>query len=104
MSNDGCEIRIGTSGWHYDHWIGRFYPNDLPKSKWLEYYAGHFDTVEINNTFYHLPKETTMKGWHDRVPCGFVYAVKASRYITHVKKLRNTTEEVGRFFDLVVRL
>jgi len=104
MSNDGCEIRIGTSGWHYSHWIGPFYPEDLPKSKWLEYYADHFDTVEINNTFYRLPKETTMQGWHDRVPGGFLYAVKASRYITHVKKLRNTTEEVGRFFGLAVRL
>jgi uncharacterized protein YecE (DUF72 family) len=100
MGAGNCEIRIGTSGWHYNHWIGRFYPEKLRKDKWLEHYAQHFDTVEINNTFYHLPKEQTMVNWHDRVPAGFLFAVKASRYITHIKKLRNTAEEVGRFFDL----
>ena len=100
MSSGSCEIRIGTSGWHYDHWIGRFYPKELPKDRWLEHYAGHFDTVEINNTFYHLPRAQTMERWYDRVPAGFVYAVKASRYITHVKKLNDPEESIGRFFEL----
>jgi uncharacterized protein YecE (DUF72 family) len=95
------EIRVGTSGWHYDHWRGRFYPDDLRKDEWLEYYARHFDTVEINNTFYHLPRAKTMTNWHDKAPAGFVYAVKASRYITHVKKLNDPAESIQRFFDLV---
>ncbi len=100
MGDTGCDIRIGTSGWHYDHWIGPFYPEGLPKDQWLEYYARHFDTVEINNTFYHLPREQTVVNWGDRVPANFVYAVKASRYITHVKKLNDPEESVGRFFEL----
>ena len=101
MAGQRCKIRIGTSGWHYDHWIGRFYPEKLRKEQWLEFYAEHFDTVEINNTFYHMPREQTMVNWHDRVPPDFLFAVKASRYITHIKKLRNTAEEIGRFFALV---
>jgi uncharacterized protein YecE (DUF72 family) len=104
MGEHTCDIRIGTSGWHYTHWIGRFYPEKLRKEKWLEHYARHFDTVEINNTFYHLPKEQTMVNWRDRVPPGFLFAVKASRYITHIKKLRNTADEVERFFSLATLL
>ncbi len=100
MGAKGCDIRIGTSGWHYNHWIGRFYPEKMRKEDWLGYYAQHFDTVEINNTFYHMPREQTMVNWHDKVPPNFLFAVKASRYITHIKKLHNTTEEVGRFFAL----
>lgn len=100
MAERNCEIRIGTSGWHYAHWQGRFYPDDLPKDHWLEYYGRHFDTVEINNTFYHLPKAKTMANWHDNAPTGFVYAVKASRYITHVKKLNDPAESIQRFFEL----
>ena len=94
-------VRIGTSGWHYKHWVGRFYPEELRKEDWLEFYARHFDTVEINNTFYHLPRAQTMVNWRQKVPAGFLFAVKASRYITHIKKLHNTAEEVGRFFALV---
>jgi len=100
MADGRCEIRIGTSGWHYNHWIGRFYPEKLPKDQWLEHYAQHFDTVEINSTFYHLPKEQTMVNWHDRVPAHFLFAVKASRYITHVKKLNDPQESLVRFFEL----
>src|SRR4030042_1399008 len=100
MANASCEIRIGTSGWHYKHWLGRFYPEKLPKDKWLAHYAQHFDTVEINNTFYHLPREQTMLNWHDRVPANFLFAVKANRYITHVKKLKDPAETLHRFFDL----
>ncbi|MBN1360070.1 MAG: DUF72 domain-containing protein [Sedimentisphaerales bacterium] len=100
MAKGKCQIRVGTSGWHYAHWQGRFYPADLAKDRWLEYYSRHFDTVEINNTFYHLPKAKTMTNWHDNAPTGFVYAVKVSRYITHVKKLRDPAESIQRFFEL----
>jgi uncharacterized protein YecE (DUF72 family) len=101
MAKTNCEIRIGTSGWFYDHWRGRFYPEDLPKSDWLCYYAKRFDTVEINNTFYHLPKEQTLQKWHNLAPKGFLYTVKANRYITHIKKLKDTKDEVSRFFGRV---
>jgi len=100
VNRKSTEIRIGTSGWHYDHWIGRFYPEKMRKENWLEFYAQHFDTVEINNTFYHMPREQTMVNWRDKVPPSFLFAVKASRYITHIKKLHNTVEEVGRFCAL----
>ncbi|MHC4501072.1 MAG: DUF72 domain-containing protein [Planctomycetota bacterium] len=104
MSKTKCDIRIGTSGWHYNHWIGRFYPEDLPKSKWLEHYARHFDTVEINNTFYQLPKEVSIKRWRELAPKGFLYTVKANRYITHIKRLKDTSEELVRFFERVCLL
>ena len=100
MGNATGEIRVGTSGWYYDHWRGRFYPEKLPKKSWFEHYAQHFDTVEVNNTFYHLPRDTTMTAWHDKAPSGFLFAVKASRYITHVKKLNDPDESLGRFFEL----
>ena len=89
MGQGRCEIRVGTSGWHYDHWRGRFYPEKLPKTRWFEHYAQHFDTVEINNTFYHLPKTTTVENWRAKAPEGFVYVVKANRYITHIKRLKD---------------
>jgi len=101
MSKAKCDFRIGTSGWYYDHWCGRFYPDDWPKSKWFEYYARHFDTVEINNTFYHLPKEQTLQRWHKIAPKDFLYAVKANRYITHIKKLNDAAEPLERFFERV---
>jgi uncharacterized protein YecE (DUF72 family) len=101
MSQAKCDIRIGTSGWHYDHWAGPFYPADLPKDKWLEYYAQHFDTVELNNTFYHLPKEQSLKRWHKLAPKDFIYSVKANRYITHIKRLKDPQEVLDRFFGRV---
>ena len=101
MSKADCDIRIGTSGWYYDHWKEVFYPAGLPKSKWFEHYAQHFDTVELNNTFYHLPKEQTMRRWHKIAPKGFLYAVKANRYITHIKKLKDASEPLERFFKKV---
>jgi len=100
VNHRSITIRIGTSGWHYKHWIGRFYPEKMRTEDWLGFYSQHFDTVEINNTFYHMPREQTMVNWHDKVPPNFLFAVKASRYITHIKKLHNTAEEVGRFFAL----
>ena len=101
MTKQRCEIRIGTSGWHYDHWKSVFYPEKLPKTRWLDYYSEHFDTVEINNTFYHLPRTTTVEKWREQALKGFLYAIKANRYITHVKKLHDASEPVERFFDVV---
>ena len=80
-----AEIRIGTSGWHYKHWKGPFYPPDLPASKMLDSYLQHFDTVEINNTFYRLPTDTALAAWRDSTPANFRFAVKGSRYLTHMK-------------------
>jgi uncharacterized protein YecE (DUF72 family) len=101
MGTADCDIRIGTSGWYYDHWRDVFYPAGLAKSRWFEHYARHFDTVEINNTFYHLPKEQTIQRWQEIAPAGFLYAVKANRYITHVKQLKDATEPFERFFERV---
>ena len=88
---------IGTSGWHYDHWKHRFYPEELNKRRWLEFYAGHFTTVELNNSFYRLPPETTFATWYESSPASFTFAVKVSRFITHIKRIKATEEAVGRF-------
>jgi len=101
MSKGKPDIRIGTSGWYYGHWAGLFYPEGLPKSKWFGYYVRHFDTVEINNTFYQLPKLISVKKWYSQAPRDFVYSVKASRFITHIKKLQEPSDAVGRFFERV---
>jgi len=78
---------IGCSGYYYDHWKDIFYPQGVPKYKWLEFYANHFNTVEINNTFYRMPDEKTVKNWYVRTPAGFLFSVKGFRVITHMKKL-----------------
>jgi uncharacterized protein YecE (DUF72 family) len=91
-------MRIGCSGWQYRHWRGEFYPVTLAQARWLEYYAERFNTVEINNTFYRLPEAATFTKW-GRVAHNFVYAVKASRFLTHMKKLKDPEEPVGRFFS-----
>jgi len=80
---------IGTSGWHYDHWKGPFYPKNLPSDEMLPYYANLFNTVEINATFYHLPNRKTVLKWADSVNSSFIFSVKGSRYITHTKKLKD---------------
>jgi uncharacterized protein YecE (DUF72 family) len=90
---------IGTSGWHYDHWRQLFYPDKLPKSKWLEFYSRHFTTVELNNSFYRLPSEKAFANWRRSSPDGFVFAVKVSRFITHVKRLKDSQEPVSTFLD-----
>jgi uncharacterized protein YecE (DUF72 family) len=82
MSRHGA-LRIGTSGYHYDHWKGVFYPEDLPKTDWFSYHARQFDTVEINNTFYRLPEATVFEAWRRQAPKGFCYALKFSRYGSH---------------------
>lgn len=92
-------IRIGTSGWVYGHWRDVFYPHRLPQSRWFAHYAGRFATVEINATFYREPRQSAVEGWRDQAPPGFVYAVKAHRFMTHMKKLLDCAEPVRRFFD-----
>jgi uncharacterized protein YecE (DUF72 family) len=81
------ELRIGCSGWNYPHWRERVYPKGLPERRWLEHYATLFDTVEINSTFYRLPKVSAVQGWAERSPPGFLFAVKMSRYLTHIRRL-----------------
>ncbi|MDQ6873835.1 MAG: DUF72 domain-containing protein [Actinomycetota bacterium] len=90
---------IGTSGWQYADWRGRLYPEKLPQRLWLEHYAEHFATVEVNNAFYRLPEKSVFEGWRDRTPSGFCVAVKASRYLTHIKRLREPAEPVGRLME-----
>ncbi|MGK5595296.1 MAG: DUF72 domain-containing protein [Parachlamydiaceae bacterium] len=97
-------IYIGTSGWSYQHWKENFFPNKLPTTKWLNYYAQTFPTVEINTTFYHLPLEKTVVNWYQQVPSQFLFAVKASRYITHIKRLRNCQESVDLFMKKISSL
>lgn len=99
-----ADVRIGCSGWIYKHWKGIFYPEKLPQRLWLEHYAQHFDTVEINFTFYRLPEAHTFTAWRERAPAGFTYAVKGSRFITHVRRLREPVEGVGRLAERLPEL
>jgi len=99
--NDHRMIRIGCSGWSYEHWRGLFYPQTGSSSRWLDLYAESFDTVEINATFYRLPSAKTVERWTTRTPDEFLFAVKASRYLTHVKRLREVAEGVKRMDDLI---
>jgi uncharacterized protein YecE (DUF72 family) len=92
-----ASIHIGTSGWHYTHWKGPFYPEDLSDEAMLESYSHRLKTVEINNSFYRMPEKRTLAQWRDSVPGGFLFAVKASRYITHMKKLHDAREPLSRF-------
>jgi len=101
-----CEerFRIGTSGWVYPHWRGVFYPPGLPQSHWYSHYAKIFDTVEVNYSFYRLPSEEAFDCWREQAPPGFIYAVKANRYITHVKRLKDAAEPLARFLARARRL
>ena len=102
-ARDGAQrIRIGCSGWNYDHWRhGVFYPERLPASRWLRFYAEWFDTVELNNTFYRLPRTTAAERWAAETPNDFVFAVKVSRYITHVKRLRDAGEHLPLLLERI---
>ena len=91
-------VRIGTSGWIYGHWRGLFYPAGLPQARWFQYYASQFDTVEINGTFYRLPSQAATAGWREAAPEGFVFAWKASQYITHSKKLKDPEAPLERVY------
>jgi uncharacterized protein YecE (DUF72 family) len=92
-------VRIGCSGWSYRDWRGGLYPKGLPASRWLERYAEVFDTVEVNATFYRLPRISMVEGWVEQTPPGFLFAVKASRYLTHIRRLRDIEEGVARFWE-----
>src|SRR3954454_12513260 len=96
-----ADIRIGTSGWHYKHWIGSFYPQRWPASKMLGFYLEQFDTVEINNSFYRLPTEGAVQDWHASTPAGFCFAVKGSRFLTHMKKLADPVGGLDKFFSRI---
>lgn len=97
-----ARIWVGTSGFSYSHWgQGIFYPKDLPQSRWFEYYCQYFNAVELNVSFYRLPKKKTFVDWRKRAGRDFVFAVKGSRYITHVKKLKDCQEPLERFFEAV---
>jgi uncharacterized protein YecE (DUF72 family) len=95
----GGVILVGTSGWQYSSWRGRFYPAGLPQRLWLEFYAQRFVTVEVNNAFYRLPQRTTFEAWRQRTPADFVAGVKMSRYLTHVKRLQDPADPVAHFLD-----
>lgn len=94
-------IHIGTSGWHYQHWKGSFYPPELSDTKLLSYYLKYFHTAEINNSFYQLPLKKTFEQWRNTVPSKFIFSVKASRYITHMKKLKNPQEALTNFLKRI---
>lgn len=98
------ELRVGTSGYQYDDWKGDLYPEDVPKKDWFGVYAESLDTVEINNTFYNLPEVSTFDKWHEQAPPGFVYALKYSRFGTHMKKLKDPDNHVPRFIERAERL
>ena len=94
------KIHVGTSGWSYQHWKEVFHPHKLPSTKWLLFYADIFATTEINASFYRLPSEETVLKWTEVVPENFLFSPKMSRYLTHMKKLRDPEEPLERFFSV----
>jgi uncharacterized protein YecE (DUF72 family) len=95
-----ARVYIGTSGWNYKHWMnGEFYPKGLKSSEWLRFFAEHFGTVEINNSFYRLPSEAAFQNWRIQVPQGFIFSVKASRFLTHIKRLKDPAGPLELFFS-----
>jgi uncharacterized protein YecE (DUF72 family) len=98
------KIQIGTSGWHYKHWLGNFYPAGTTGAEMFDWYARHFHTVEINNSFYRLPSAKTFDSWRESSPRKFCFAVKASRFTTHMKKLKDPKSSSEKFFLVAERL
>jgi uncharacterized protein YecE (DUF72 family) len=98
------KLFIGTSGWIYGHWGGIFYPESLPSKDKLKYFSQHFKTAEINYSFYHLPRPGTYQSWYNQVPADFVFSVKASRFITHIKRLQGVKEAWKQFFENALNL
>jgi uncharacterized protein YecE (DUF72 family) len=96
--------RVGTSGWVYQGWRGVFYPEDLPQSRWFAHYAQSFDTTEINYSFYRLPSEAAVGHWRQQAPAGFSYSIKANRFLTHVRRLKDLGESLEKFLSRVSRL
>ncbi|MFL5907533.1 MAG: DUF72 domain-containing protein [Solirubrobacterales bacterium] len=92
-------VHVGCSGWVYPHWRELFYPKGVPQRSWLSYYAQHFETVEVNSTFYRLASPSAAEGWVEQSPDGFLFAVKASRYLTHIKRLTGLKEGIKRFYE-----
>ena len=99
-----AKIHIGTSGWHYKHWMGTFYPEGFNVKKQFEYYTRFFDTVEINNSFYKLPPRTVFEGWYQNSPRKFLFVIKANRFITHNLKLTRPQEPLSRLFNSILAL
>lgn len=99
-----ADIRIGTSGFHYKHWIGRYYPADIKPANMLAHYLRDFDTVELNNTFYRLPETASFDSWRNAAPPGFIYAVKGSRFLTHMVKLKDPERGLVNFIPRAERL
>ncbi len=93
-------LHLGTSGWSYPDWRGRFYPEDIPQREWLPFYTQHFNTVEINMTFYRFPKPETLRGWLEKSPAHFSFTLKANRQITHLKKIKGVKSQVRYFYIL----
>jgi uncharacterized protein YecE (DUF72 family) len=98
MTDTLADLRVGTSGWVYKHWRGDFYPQGVPQTRWLDYYAQRFSTAEINGTFYRLPTQAAAARWRESSPPGFVFAWKASRFITHMKRLRDAEDSLRRIY------
>lgn len=98
------KLYLGTSGFNYPHWRGRFYPPELPSRDWLKFYASYFPTVELNVTFYRLPRPTTFGNWYEQTPEDFIFALKGHRQITHYKRLKETEAELNKFFQHVSQL
>ena len=104
MATQRGKIRIGTSGYQYDHWRGVLYPQESAKKQWFEIYSTSFDTVEINNTFYHLPAAETFDRWREAAPSGFLFVLKFSRYGSHMKCLKDPEDTISRFMERAERL
>ena len=98
------KLYIGTSGWVYGHWEGIFYPNDLPSKDKLKYYSQHFKTAEVNYSFYHLPRPATYQKWYSQTPADFIFAVKASKFITHIKRLKGVKTAWRTFLENALNL
>lgn len=94
------EYFLGCSGFYYNHWKIRFYPQTLPKTKWLSFYAQHFNTIEVNNTFYRYPTQKLLEDWYQKTPSGFHFTLKANRAITHTRKFHNTEQLTANFYKL----
>jgi uncharacterized protein YecE (DUF72 family) len=98
------KLFVGTSGWIYSHWVGIFYPKDLPSKDKLKYFSQHFKSAEINYSFYHLPRASTYQKWYNQTPADFIFAVKASRFITHIKRLQGVKEAWQQFLENTLSL
>ena len=98
------QIRVGCSGWYYQHWRGTFYPEDLDKKEWFKYYMSKFDTVEINSSFYSFPDRKRVRSWEKQSSSDFIFSVKMNRSITHVKKLRDVEEDLTLFYEAFLQI